>query len=179
MFVYASARLYSTQSVSQSVIVQSIEVENRKIASYDRWFRFQEPLRLPHYFSLAGLTHEDVVRIARFRLGSHFLRVEKGRFSSVPWADRWCLRCSHEHLSRLDCKVDDAHHLLFDCERFSNLRDVELRLAMIPTDLLNVRSYIADFEDLRVCKCVSLCMKAVDDEEVALHRPLQAEQPTG
>ena len=74
------------------------------------------------YFEDNKLSHCDVVRTARFKLGSHFLGAEKGRFNKVPWPQRRCTRCCDEHLSSLKCPVDDEVHLVFDCEAFENLR---------------------------------------------------------
>ena len=62
---------------------------------------------------------------ARFRLGSHFLRVETERFGSAPpaWVDRICSRCSPEYLFSLECGADDEYHLFFDCEAVSGIRE--------------------------------------------------------
>ena len=78
--------------------------------------------QISDYFVDDKLSHGDVVRTARFKLGSHFLGVEKGRFNKVPWPQRLCTRCCDEHLSSLNCPVDDEAHLVFDCEAFEHLR---------------------------------------------------------
>ncbi len=75
-----------------------------------------------HSTCTCRLSHCDIVRTARFKLGSHFLGVEKGRFNKVPWPQRRCTRCCDEHLRSLSCPVDDEVHLVFDCEAFENLR---------------------------------------------------------
>ena len=66
------------------------------------------------YFSMNNLSSEDVKRIARFRLGSHFLEIEKGLHCvpKVPWKNRICKRCASS-------KVDDALHLLQECSHFN------------------------------------------------------------
>ncbi len=42
------------------------------------WFKKDLNPSIPAYFSMNNLSSEDVKHIARFRLGSHFLEIEKG-----------------------------------------------------------------------------------------------------
>ena len=99
-------------------------VQHRKLLTYAKYFRKEDKAapRIADYFMDSSLAHCDIVRTARFKLGSHFLGVEKGRFNQVPWPQRRCTRCCDEHLSSLSCPVDDEAHLVFDCEAFENLR---------------------------------------------------------
>ena len=48
--------------------------------------------------------------------------METGKFGPTPlmWGERTC--STPEHLLSLDCGVDDEHHLIFDCEAFSDIR---------------------------------------------------------
>jgi hypothetical protein len=72
---------------------------------------------IPAYFSIKNLSSENVKRIARFRLGSHFLEIEKGLhcIPKVPGKDRICKRYASN-------RVDDALHLLQECSHFNNER---------------------------------------------------------
>ena len=46
--------------------------------------------------------------LCQFRVGSHWLRVQMGRFERLPYESRHCMQCeSHE--------VDDEMHMIFDC----------------------------------------------------------------
>ena len=58
---------------------------------------------------------EDVERVAKFRMGSHRLEVEEGRFRSVPRSHRVCKLCSSG-------MREDERHLVFECERYSDIR---------------------------------------------------------
>ncbi len=66
-----------------------------------------------------NLSSEDAKCIAPFRLGSHFLEIEKGLHCvpKVPWKDRICKRCASD-------KVDDAIQIqvLQECSQFNNKR---------------------------------------------------------
>jgi hypothetical protein len=53
--------------------------------------------------------HTKICSMARFRLGSHHLHIETGRWERLPQEQRMCQRCGHNH-------VDDEFHLLFACE---------------------------------------------------------------
>jgi hypothetical protein len=96
----------------------------RKTLTYAQCFLRDECFPpLPGYFhGTASLPLHAVRRVARFRLGSHNLGVERQRWEGVPWQDRHCKRCTPAFLSGLDLKVDDEHHALFVCEAFAHLR---------------------------------------------------------
>lgn len=57
-------------------------IDGRKTLTYARWFKTDRKPRIPKCFSLPQISYEDAIRVARFRLGSHFLMVEKGRYDS-------------------------------------------------------------------------------------------------
>ena len=65
-------------------------VEHRKLLTYAKYFRKSDQVlpQISDYFVDDKLSHRDIVRTARFKLGSHFLGVETGRFSKVPWSQR-------------------------------------------------------------------------------------------
>ena len=72
------------------------------------------------------LTLFKQIKLARFRLSCHKLRVELGRHErpqSTAWSARTCTRCSAAHLASLSCPIDDEHHMIFECEKFSHLRN--------------------------------------------------------
>ena len=115
---------------------------------------------LPAYLS-SNLKY-DVRRMGRFRLGSHQLEVARGRFSipPVPWGDRTCKRCSAAHLTGLACKVDDEHHMIFDCEALS---DVPSEFASLFDNITTVRDFFTINNDVSVLPFISQCMEIVDE----------------
>ena len=93
--------------------------ENRKCVTYKAWFKQSNDTsfkRLPSYLR-AGLQLPSVAvrSMAQFRLGCHPLRVERGRFTRLPYEQRVCLRCTNG-------SVDNEHHMLFECTSFNHLR---------------------------------------------------------
>ena len=94
-------------------------VDNRKSLTYIHWFKESAKPHISFYSKNKNLSLEDIKSIARFRLGSHYLEVEQGRFSNTPWHNRICKRCSSN-------SVDDAYHLLFECDFFKDDRETLL-----------------------------------------------------
>ena len=56
------------------------------------------------------LTRLDAVgkSLIRFRLGSHNLKIETGRWTNTPRDQRLCLSCN---------QVEDEFHIVFDCDK--------------------------------------------------------------
>ncbi len=54
-------------------------------------------------------------RLAQLRTGSHWLRVETGRWQKQPREERVCSLCEH-------AAVEDVEHLVFDCPFYEGLR---------------------------------------------------------
>ena len=57
--------------------------------------------KLPKYQEHAGVPYFNVLRCARFRVGSHHLQVERGRFRRLQWASRVCTRCEPDFFADL------------------------------------------------------------------------------
>ena len=80
--------------------------------------------RAPAYMFLSETTRHQVRQVARFRLGSHFLRVETGRWDGLDRELRRCMRCGEEWcagrehwagtLGAEGWPIDDETHVLFD-----------------------------------------------------------------
>jgi hypothetical protein len=98
--------------------IRNTSVNNRKSLTYNHWFKESSKPQIPFYSKNKNLSFEDVKSIAHFRLGSHYLEVEQGRFSNISWQNRIC-KC------RSSNTVDDACHLL-QCDFFENDRDILL-----------------------------------------------------
>ena len=161
------------------------EAANRKALTYAKCFRpDEEPLsQLPAYFRSSHLSPSEVVRVSRFRVGSHFLRVETDRWSNnaVPWEHRWCSRCvdlDEDYLRSLGVMVDDEHHMLFDCLGTAQHRSAEVREELSKSNH-SVRRLIFHGDKSVVCKYISQCMMTVDNNWVASNRATRAQQPAG
>jgi hypothetical protein len=113
---YWDSRWLQVQSDPQSFVNA-----NRESATYAAWFKGAGSgfkwRELPSYMS-ASLAVRSWKAIARFRLGNHGLRVERGRFQNLEWVTRTCQRCE------LTMDVDDAAHFLFECETTQSLREL-------------------------------------------------------
>ena len=49
--------------------------------------------------------------LCQFRVGSHWLRVQLGRFERLPHESRHCMHESND--------VDDEMHIIFDCPHYT------------------------------------------------------------
>ena len=143
--------------------IRSHDALNRRSLTYSHWFKEDVKPSIPAYFSMNNLSSEDVKRIARFRLGSHFLEIEKGLHCvpRVPWKNRICKRCASS-------KVDDALHLLQECSHFNNERRNLLFNNNHVFSCLNSKSLnpnlIADFNNPDLCRYISNCMSYIDKQ---------------
>ena len=86
--------------------------------------------------------------LAQFRLGSHWLQVDQGRFGRdrLPRDQRVCSRCSIS-------AVDHEFHMLFRCPAFSELR---LKFSDLCWATEDVRRFLKQ-DDRRVALFVSAC----------------------
>jgi hypothetical protein len=120
------------------------DLPQRKLLTYFAWFRIPDQAALPAYLRGLPSHHHEMKQLARFRLGSHSLGVETGRYNRVPWQDRRCARCPAEFLDQLSCAVDDEEHAIFDCVGFQEQRlgtpGVVSLLTQCPRD---VRAFMA------------------------------------
>lgn len=55
------------------------------------------------------------MRLAQLRTGSHWLRVETGRWHKLPREERVCSHCNSG-------AVEDAEHMVFDCSHYAGVR---------------------------------------------------------
>ena len=97
----------------------------RKFLTYSAYFKPTQSDQVPAYLRLNHALHKQIRKLARFRLSCHKLHIELGRHRNppTPWEARTCTRCSAAHLSTLSCAVDDEHHMIFECEKFTHLRN--------------------------------------------------------
>jgi hypothetical protein len=94
--------------------------------------------------------------LAQFRTGSHWLRLEKGRFlpHHIPRAQRVCLSCVES--------VEDEHHMLFACPVYEALRSSFASL--FPTaggedDNRSVHAFLQQQPTSRLAHFIGCCAK--------------------
>ena len=129
----------------------------RKLVTYEQWMsmpweREAKP-PLPPYLNLS--LPKNVRRdMARFRMSSHHLHVETGRWQGAPVHDRICALCGGP--------VQDEKHVLLECEAFVNVRgeyhDLLADCGGDMKDLLN--NGCAN----QIAWLVHKCMKRIDED---------------
>jgi hypothetical protein len=88
--------------------------KHRPTAVYNRWFRvfIRGSKARMHLYLFTRIPMAHVFGMARFRLDSHGLRVDRGRWEAeqhLSYEGRTCKRCSSPSL------VDDEYYALFVC----------------------------------------------------------------
>ena len=56
--------------------------------------------------------------LVKFRISSHQLRIETGRYEKIPRNERICSFCTRVN------KIEDENHFLLDYEAYSQFRDI-------------------------------------------------------
>ena len=84
--------------------------------------------------------------LVRFRISSHQLRIETGRYEKIPRDERICYFCSRN-------KIEDENHFLLDCKAYSPIRD---------TFFSKLETKIPDFKSLSHDTLISLLMNSSD-----------------
>ena len=86
-----------------------------------RWYRQIKPdLRKEDYLSW-DMPREHRILYARLRSGTHWLRMETGRWSKEPEHERLCMVC-------VTGKVESEVHFLLECYIYHGLRQSMFRL---------------------------------------------------
>ena len=91
-----------------------------KVRTYFAHMAYSPDGGLPPYLR-SCLPHPVICSMARFRLGSHCLRVETDRWGPEPHvarSERRCRRCPSAP-GDAPPPVDDEHHMLFTCQDFT------------------------------------------------------------
>ena len=128
---------------------RTVPSKGAKLCTYHHWFGRPSKVHCEPYYELPmGITR--LRALIQFRIGSHALPVERGRFArpSLPRHLRRCNLCSTQ-------AVGDELYYVFDCPHFSDIRG----------------QYPALFQDAEGCmrlfvwhrdqKAVSRCLTAI------------------
>ena len=130
-------------------------VSRVKLATYSAWFDSGAWLKRPKYLYFDFPAAATCLYI-RFRLGSHNLQVELGRFQHCrPRADRICERCAQGVL-------DDERHLIFECPAFEHFRAARRHLfsGQIAYDM---SAFMRQRDQKGVFQHVLACLRDVQD----------------
>ena len=84
--------------------------------------------------------------LVRFRISSHQLRIETGRYENIPRNERICHFCTSN-------KIEDENHFLLDCKAYSQIRDIFFS---------KLETKIPDFKSLSHDTLISLLMNSSD-----------------
>ena len=83
-----------------------------KLYTFATWFAPETWVRSESW--TRHLTRADHIRVmAQFRLGSHWLQIQQGRFTRTPRSQRCCTHCA-------GCVEDEAH--ILQCPKYLDLR---------------------------------------------------------
>ena len=103
-------------------------------------------------------------RISKFRASNHKLMIEIGRYDQIPREDRLCSICRCN-------QIEDEHHFLFVCPKYSILRDEfyrkikyhlpnikQLSPIKVTTELINSPNYFVNIQMLKfTLSCLDFC----------------------
>ena len=117
---------FSRNSLSDSIVNRDIGIMKNKYVSY--WNRtLQQSQKLSFYCTIKDacspspylvLARKNPSRkaLVSFRISSHQLRIETGRYEKIPRDDRICYFCTRN-------KIEDKNHFLLDCKAYSQIKD--------------------------------------------------------
>ena len=74
-------------------------------------------------------------RLAKFRVGSHDLEIERGRYAKVPANERFCKLC----LTLNENRIEDEYHVLLKCPFYEDFRKIYL---CFNNDPLNLHTFV-------------------------------------
>ena len=125
-----------------------------RFATYFAWFDGGQWLRRPPYLFF-DLSARATCTYMRFRLGTHNLQVNLGRWERPrPRCQRMCERCAM-HV------VDDERHLVFECSAFEGLRLARRHLFSAAVGE-NMKAFMAQGDQRGVVCFVLSCLRALD-----------------
>ena len=151
------------ENLSYGIDIRSKEKMKNEImnATTTHCIRYRELTGVQYVDAIYGqfLREDKRVAITKWRLSSHDLRVEKGRYTSpiTPREERTCSRCP-------TC-VEDEEHVLFQCPLYESVRvrfrDTFLKLSTVhamlnPTDIQDanmVGDILINIDKIRKVEC--------------------------
>ena len=129
--------------------------DRARLASYFAWFDSGAWLRRPSYLFF-DFSATVTCTYMRFRLGTHNLQVEVGRWHNRrPRSQRLCERCAM-HV------IDDERHLVFECPAFEHIRAARRELFTAEVGL-DMKCFMAQRDQKGVFWHILNCLREVED----------------
>ena len=95
---------------------RKLDVNHRSLVTYVQWFcddlLSSPPVDMRSVKQLSACAFKCLLQ---FRAGADWLNVNKGRSTQTPYGARLCLKCNN-------CQVEDAHHFVFECPQYDDIR---------------------------------------------------------
>ena len=136
----------------------------RRLCTYNRYFKKQALgswWQLPEHLTSGLKLHRDVVRsMTRFRVSSHSLGVETGRYNGTAFEQRICQRCEAQGRGE---HVDTETHLVFDCVTSEALRGHKFASLFENVAHGDLRRFMQAKNHRELAKFVHVCMSSVDE----------------
>ena len=128
--------------------------DRARLASYLAWFDSGRWLRRPSYLFF-DLSATVTCTYMRFRLGTHSLQVEVGRWRNRrPRCQRICERCAM-HV------IDDERHLVFECPAFEHIRAAKRGLFTAEVGL-DMKCFMSQRDQKGVFWFILHCLREVE-----------------
>ena len=129
-----------------------------KLCTYFAWFFRPSQLRFEPYFEIP-MPISKLRLLMQFRMGSHALPVEQGRFAR-PAVPRHLRRCTLCHTRA----VGDERHYVFDCSRFAHIRR-QFRSQYSDADGA-MQSFVWHRDQKAVCHCLTAILLELADDSL-------------
>jgi hypothetical protein len=111
------------------------------------------------------LRGEKLRTMARFRSGSHWLKLETGRHERLPREQRICECCNLN-------EVENEHHMLFSCTLYSTIRTSETHCGLFINDDDQPESTVRSFLNQAPHDVVKFIETCHDEREMFYNRQL-------
>ena len=93
-----------------------IEIQNKNTTRYTTYKKINPQLQPNPANKITTISEEKRIAAARFRLSSHQLMIEKGRWARLPPNQRIC-DCTNRN------EIQDEHHVIFNCKKTDLIRN--------------------------------------------------------
>jgi hypothetical protein len=134
--------------------------KGRMHLTYHTWFKPAAGVA-PSWLKQPPGMNKQAKQLLRFRVGAHHLGVNTGRRQRIDWQSRTCSRCSTEQMAHLSCRVDDEHHMIFDCAHFQGLRTVDPSLSAWIQQAADTREFMRGDPNM-IMNFIYGCMNELD-----------------
>ena len=122
-----------------------------KLCTYHRWFGRPQNAACPSHWE-SPMGDAKLHRILRFRMGSHHLPVEEGRYCNLARASPVCNLCNTDALG-------DERHMLLECPALADLRLQSSSLLLPCSSVMRRLLWAKDQHE--VCRYIIACLDRI------------------